>query len=201
MGYQLEGKLLEVCDCNVLCPCWIGEDPDNGTCDAVLAYHIDKGTIDGTDVSGLTLSLLGHIPKNVLAGNWKVAVFVDDKATPKQQEAILNAWTGKLGGPLGDLSKLVGEVAAVERAPLSFNVQDGKGQLRVGTVAEATMEPYKGPTGTATTLNESVFSTIPGSPAYVSKASDFRRNSSKYGLRDVNLQGRNAIQGTFRFVA
>jgi hypothetical protein len=201
MGYQLEGKLLEVCDCNVLCPCWIGEDPDNGTCDAVLAYHIDKGTIDGTDVSGLTLSLLGHIPKNVLAGNWKVAVFVDDKATPKQQEAILNAWTGKLGGPLGDLSKLVGEVAAVERAPISFNVQDGKGQLRVGTVAEATMEPYKGPTGTATTLNESVFSTIPGSPAYVSKASDFRRNSSKYGLRDVNLQGRNAIQGTFRFVA
>jgi hypothetical protein len=201
MGYQLEGKLLEVCDCNVLCPCWIGEDPDNGTCDAVLAYHIDKGTIDGTNVSGLTLSLFGHIPKNVLAGNWKIAVFVDDKASPKQQEAILNAWTGKLGGPLADLSKLIGEVAAVERAPISFNVQDGKGQLRVGTVAEATMEPYKGPTGAVTTLNESVFSTIPGSPAYVSKASGYRRQSSKYGLRDVNLQGRNAIQGTFRFVA
>src|ERR1700760_3175284 len=110
MAYQLEGKLLEVCDCNVLCPCWIGENPDNGTCDAVLAYHIEKGTIDGTDVSGLTLSLLGHIPVNVLAGNWRIAVFVDDKATPKQQEAILSAWTGKLGGPLADLSKLVGEV-------------------------------------------------------------------------------------------
>ena len=26
MAYQLEGRLLEVCDCNVLCPCWIGED-------------------------------------------------------------------------------------------------------------------------------------------------------------------------------
>src|SRR5208283_1835748 len=58
MAYQLEGKLLEVCDCNVLCPCWIGEDADNGTCDAVVAYHIDKGTVDGTDVSGLTLALL-----------------------------------------------------------------------------------------------------------------------------------------------
>jgi hypothetical protein len=32
MAYQLEGQLLEVCNCNVLCPCWIGEDPDNGTC-------------------------------------------------------------------------------------------------------------------------------------------------------------------------
>ncbi len=36
MAYQLEGRILEVCDCNVLCPCWIGEDPDNGTCDAVV---------------------------------------------------------------------------------------------------------------------------------------------------------------------
>lgn len=201
MGYQLEGKLLEVCDCNVICPCWVGEDPDNGTCDAVLAYHIDKGTIDGSDVSGLTLGLLCHIPKNVLAGNWKIAVFVDDKATPKQQEAILNAWTGKLGGPLADLSKLIGEVTAVERAPITFAVDGGKGQLRVGAVAEATMAPYIGPSGAVTTLNESVFSTIPGSPAYVSKASSYRRQSSKYGLRDVDLQGRNAVQGTFRFVA
>ena len=24
MGYQLEGRLLEVCNCRVLCPCWIG---------------------------------------------------------------------------------------------------------------------------------------------------------------------------------
>ena len=45
MAYQLEGRILEVCDCNVLCPCWIGEDPDNGTCDAVVAYHVDKGTV------------------------------------------------------------------------------------------------------------------------------------------------------------
>jgi hypothetical protein len=31
--YLLEGTLLEACSCNVLCPCWIGEDPDLGECD------------------------------------------------------------------------------------------------------------------------------------------------------------------------
>ena len=201
MGYQLEGKLLEVCDCNVLCPCWIGEDADNGTCDTVLAYHIDKGKIDGTDVSGLTLGLVAHIPGNILQGNWRLALFVDDKASPQQQEAMLNAWTGKLGGPLADMAKLVGEVVAVERAPISFEVEAGEGRLRIGTVAEATMAPYKSRAGNVTTLNESVFSTIPGSPAYVSKASRYRRQSRKYGLRDVDLQNRNAIQGSFRFVA
>jgi hypothetical protein len=201
MGYQLEGKILEVCDCNVLCPCWIGEDPDNGTCDAVLAYHIDKGMIEGTDVSGLTIGLFGHIPGNVLQGNWQIVVFMDDKASPQQEGAILSAWSGKLGGPLADMAKLIGEIRAVERAPISFSVHEGEGALRIGTVAEATLTPYRNPAGNVTTLNESVFSTIPGSPAFVSKAPRFRRESSKYGLRDVDIQNRNAIQGSFRFVA
>ncbi len=28
MPYKLEGSILEVCDCNVLCPCCIGQDLD-----------------------------------------------------------------------------------------------------------------------------------------------------------------------------
>ena len=88
MGYQVKGQLLEVCTCNILCPCWVGEDPDgDGYCDAVMAWHIDRGTINGTDVSDLTMSLINHIPGNVLAGNWKVALFVDDKASDQQHQA------------------------------------------------------------------------------------------------------------------
>lgn len=201
MAYQLEGKLLEVCNCNVLCPCWIGEDPDNGTCDTVVAYHIDKGSIDGTDVSGLTLALVAFIPGNILKGNWKVAVFVDDKASPKQQEALLNVWTGKLGGPVADLAKLVGEVVAVERAPITYTISGGEGTMKIGDVVDMAMAPYKGGTGNATTLNESIFSTIPGAPAYVSKATKYKRSAKKWGLADVNLQNSNAIQGEFRFQA
>jgi hypothetical protein len=201
MAYELEGKLLEVCDCGVLCPCWIGEDADNGTCDAVVAYQINQGTVDGTNVSGLCIALVVHIPGNILAGNWQVAVFVDDKSTPQQQEALLKVWTGQLGGPVGDLAKLVGEVKAVERAPIHFNVEGGKGTLKIGDVVDTAMEPYRGGTGNPTTLNESAFSTIPGSPAYVSKASHYKRQSSRYGLNDVDLHGKNAIQGEFRFVA
>ncbi|HET8630433.1 MAG TPA: DUF1326 domain-containing protein, partial [Thermomicrobiales bacterium] len=178
MGYQLEGRLLEVCDCKVLCPCWIGEDADNGTCDALVAWHIDRGTIDGVDVSGHTLALLPHIPGNIMQGNWKVAVYVDDGATPEQQEAMLKVWTGKLGGPVADLVQLVGEVVAVERAPITFTVEEGKGRVTIGDgpapVVDAEMGSYIGATGKPTTLVDSVFSTIPGAPAYVSKAEYFR---------------------------
>ena len=58
MAYHLEGRLLEVCNCRVLCPCWIGENPDEGTCDAFVAYHFDKGEINGVDVSALALAWL-----------------------------------------------------------------------------------------------------------------------------------------------
>ena len=66
MPYQLEGRLLEVCTCNVLCPCWVGEDPDGGTCDGTLAWRVDKGSVDGVDVSGRTIVILCHIPGNIL---------------------------------------------------------------------------------------------------------------------------------------
>jgi hypothetical protein len=201
MAYHLEGKLLEVCDCNVLCPCWIGENADNGTCDAVVAYHIDKGTVDGTDVSGLSVALLCHIPGNILQGNWSVGLVVDDKASPQQQEALVNVWSGKLAGPVADLAKLVGQVVTLQRAPISFAVNEGRGKLEIGDLVEAEMSPYHSPSGAVTTLNGSIFSTIPGSPAYVSKASRYRRNTSQFGLKNLDLKNNNAIQGTFLFVA
>lgn len=190
-----------MCDCNVLCPCWIGEDPDPGTCDAVVAYHIDRGQIEGIDVSGLTLATIGHIPGNVLAGNHHLVVLIDDRANDEQAEALRRAFGGELGGPLADLAELAGEIIAIERHPISFEVQEGQGRLTIGSVVEAEMAPYRGPSGEVTTLNESIFSTIPGSPAYVAKASTYRRNSEQYGLRNVDLQGHNAIQGDFRLEA
>jgi hypothetical protein len=64
MGYEIEGRLLEVCTCNVLCPCWVGEDPDYKTCDTTIAWGIDKGTIEGVDVDGLTIAVSAHIPRS-----------------------------------------------------------------------------------------------------------------------------------------
>jgi hypothetical protein len=199
MSYTLEGTILEVCNCDVLCPCWIGEDPDNGTCDTVIAWHVDRGEIDGVGVAGRTIALLAYVPGNILQGNWKAAVFVDDKASDAQMQALGDVWTGKKGGPVADLAGLVGEVVAFEKAPITYELHEGKGTLRIGDMVEAEMAPYVGATGRTTTLNDSVFSTVPGAPAWVSKASKYVRNSSKFGLKDVNLSGKNAIQGEFRF--
>ncbi len=198
MAYALKGDLLEVCNCKVLCPCWIGEDPDEGVCKSVNAYRITEGTIEGIDVSGLVLAVTCFIPGNVLAGNWKVIRYVDDRSTPEQEAALLRAFRGELGGPLADLAGLVGEEVAARRTKASFTVVEGKGVLKLGDHTHAELEPYRGPTGAVTQLVESAFSTIPGSPAFVAKAKSYRMIQPELEI-DVTLEGHNAIQGEFAF--
>jgi hypothetical protein len=199
--YDVEGRLLEVCTCNTLCPCWVGEDPDGGTCEGLLGWYVDRGVVQGVDVSDRCICASAHIPGNVLAGNWKAAILVDDRCSDEQHAALVNVFTGQLGGAVADLAALIGEVVAVERVPINFDVVEGKGYIRIGDVAEARLVQYLGATGRPTTLHDSIFSTIPGSPAFVGKAESFRRDGSRHGLPDVAVAGQNAIQGSFRFAA
>jgi len=200
MAYHLEGRLLEVCNCRVLCPCWIGEDPDFGTCDTIIAWRFDKGTVNGVDVSDRTIALLAHVPGNILEGNWRAAVYLDDRVTPEQEAAILGVYTGKLGGPVGELVKLVGEVVSVEKVKIQFDVQGGKGTLKIGDAGYAELEPYKNATGATTTLADTVFSTVPGAPVFVGKSPNYRAKNAKLGI-DLALKGHNALQSTFVFDA
>ena len=198
MAYELEGTLLEVCTCNVLCPCWVGEDPDGGTCDGLLGWHFESGTIEGVDVSGRTFVIMAHIPGNIMEGGWTAVVYIDDGVTDEQQEALINVWTGKLGGPVADLASLVGEVVAVERVPIAFDVKDGTGTIKVGDSLDAELAPFEGATGVATALHDTVFTTIPGSPAYVGKASHYTANVPQLDL-NLTINNHNAVQGSFRF--
>lgn len=198
MAYSLEGRLFEVCTCKVPCPCWVGADPD-GTCTGVLAWQIETGTIETVDVSGLTFAALLRHTDNILNDNWRIAVYLDDKATSQQQEALLNAWTGKLGGPLADLAQLIGEVAGVEQAPIALDMTEDGATLRIGQVVEADTELLRGPTGKRIKLHDSVFSTIPGDPAYRGRSKMYRVQARKYGFTVKDLPNHNSTQTRFRY--
>jgi hypothetical protein len=196
--YSLEGSLIEACSCNVNCPCWIGEDPDLGECFAIVAYGIERGQIRDLDVSGMNLVLICHIPGNVLAGNWQIVALVDERGSEEQRQAMLDAFTGQLGGPLGDLwEALIGEVKGVEFVPVDHKVVDGTGTLNVPGLVETEMIPYRGPDGSITTLQNSVFSTVPGSAAWIAKATYNRVNLPQYGMT-WEYEGRNAIQSEWK---
>jgi hypothetical protein len=198
--YTLEGRLLEVCTCDAICPCWVGLDPDGGTCDGTMAWYIDSGTVRGVDVSDRGIALVAYLPGNPLAGNWKAVVYVDDRCNEEQQQAILDVYTGQLGGAIADLAALIGEVVSVERAPFTFAVDGGSGTLRIGDVVAAEVSPFQGATG-QTTLSDTVFSTVPGSPVFPGTATAFRRAGRLLGRPDLDLSGKNSMQASFRFSA
>ena len=195
-GYQLEGTLLEVCNCDTLCPCWIGDDPDNGFCQSVVAYNLKTGTINGVDVSGLTLIGVVHIPGNILEGNWKQAVLVDDRATDEQMDALLQCFGGSARRPARRPREPRGR-AGVDRAREDRALDQGRRRHVEGRGEDRLpIQPYRGPDGSITTLNNSIFSTVPGSPAYVARADHQKVDVDQIGQWE--LEGKNAIQSDWK---
>jgi hypothetical protein len=187
MAYQLEGSSLEACTCEASCPCWAGYEPNEG-CDTVFSWHIASGTIEGVDVSGRAVAVVAGVPCSALPqGAASATLYVDDEATPQQEEALLNAWTGRLGGPVADLARLFGEVTGTGRAPITFTPDGGKGTLRIGQEVQADTAPLWEAEGRSTTTYESLLSAAPDSTAEWSEYP----SSQEY----------SAVQASFRFEA
>lgn len=195
--YSLEGSLLEVCSCGAPCPCFIGEDPDGGRCFGLVAFHFDQGHVEGIDVSGLTIANIAEIPGNALDGAWRVVVVVDGKGSEEQRAALLKAFNGDLGGPLADLAGLIGDVVAVETVPISHAVDGIQGSFAIEGMLEAEVESIKGASGDPTTLRDTMFSTVPGAPAYVGKAARFEVDLPQHDMV-WSYEGQNAIQTAWK---
>lgn len=198
MAYQLEGRMLEVCSCETICPCFIAETPDGGSCDVTVAWHIDRGTVGDTDVAGCTIAAVAHIPGKPLDGQWRAAVYMDDSASEEQEKALLDVFTGKLGGAIADVASLIGEVVGVERAAITFEADNGKGNLKIGDVADATIEPFVAKDGSVTTLSNTLFSGAPGASALLARAPNYRAKHDGVGI-DADYSDHNAVQCNFSF--
>jgi hypothetical protein len=182
MGYDLEGRMQEICSCKTLCPCWTGLDPDGGTCGFSHLFHFDRGQINGVEVAGLNIGVLGYLPGNFFDGNIRAKVLVDERATEAQEEQLLAAFTGQVGGPLADLAGLVGEVVGVERVPMKFDVDQGSGRFRAGDQFEGEVEGYRSLNGAPTRLVDPAVGPVLGSPAYPGKVVSYQVRDDEHGL-------------------
>jgi hypothetical protein len=126
MSWNVAGSYFESCSCDVICPCTaslaLGATQDY--CRLVFVFHIKEGNVEGTDVSGLTVATVADTPKVMTDGNWRLGVFIDDKASDEQAEKLGGVFSGALGGPIEALGPLVGENLGVKRAPIEVR-EDG----------------------------------------------------------------------------
>jgi hypothetical protein len=95
-----------------------------------------EGEVDGTDVRGRRVVTIIDTPKVMTDGNWRLGMFVDDEATDEQFDLLVKVFGGQLGGPMGALAPLVGDVVGVERAAITITDDGLLHRVRVGDVIE-----------------------------------------------------------------
>ncbi len=175
MGFKVEGDYFEACSCAVSCPCVFLGPATEDDCDVFLAWHVTEGDKDGVDLSGLNAALAVHTPKQMTDGNWTVALYLDDQASPDQAEALGAIFSGAAGGHLANLAPLIGTVSGVNSAPITFTKKDGKRSLSVGEVLSMDVEESRGMDGSSPTVI-----TNPPLGAVTQPVRQGRSNSVKY---------------------
>ncbi len=148
MAWSLEGTYFENCPCDMVCPCTtsgLTKPADAERCRVVLVFHIGSGEVDGVDVSNLTVAVLADTPQVMADGNWRVGVFMDEKATQEQADKLGAVFSGQLGGPMEALSGLFGENLGVEVAPIEYEDDGRRHRVRIGEFAEIEIEDFVPP--------------------------------------------------------
>ena len=125
-----------------MCPCNLSFDhgATYDFCRVTLVFNIREGEIEGTDVGGLKVAAIADTPKVMTEGNWRLGMFIDDQATDEQADKLTAVFGGQLGGPMGALAPLIGEVLGVERVPIEV-VHDGlRHSVRIGDAIDFEIE-------------------------------------------------------------
>ncbi len=141
MAWELKGTYFESCSCEVLCPCTVSLDlgADYDRCRVLLAFHVDDGEVEGVDVSGLTVALVGDTPKVMTDGNWRLGVLIDDDASDEQADKLGAVFGGQLGGPMEGLVPLIGEMLGTERAPIEYS-ENGAHRVTIGDATQVEVQ-------------------------------------------------------------
>ena len=148
MAWRLEGAYTENCNCEVVCPCVASAFAAPATydrCTAMFAWHIESGEVDGTDVSDLSVVLVLDTPRQMSEGNWRVGMFMDDRASEEQAEKLGGIFSGQMGGPLANIVPLISENLGMEVASIE-HIDDGlRHRVRVGDAIDVEIEDLVSP--------------------------------------------------------
>jgi hypothetical protein len=127
-----------------------------------------------------------------------VILFVDEGATDEQAARLADVFSGRLGGPLGELGHLLGELADVRRAPIHVTREGEAVSLSIGTRVRADMHPIRGATGRPVRLEDGALADVLGSPATVGESRRYRVDLPGEGM-DVDVRARSAAAGQFHY--
>jgi len=152
MTWRMKGDYFENCNCEAHCPCTasgLQARPTYGDCRLIFAIHVDEGSFDGVRLDGLNWVLAVRTPGVMAQGNATAALYLDDRATPEQAQALGTIVSGQAGG----VPQLIGQMIpisnflGVKSVTIEFEKNGLQRSVRVAGVGEIAIQAYPGADG------------------------------------------------------
>jgi hypothetical protein len=144
--WSLEADYLQACNCDYGCPCEFSAPPTLGFCEGIGAWKINQGNFGDVKLDGLAVGFAAHWPKAIHEGDGTLALFVDERATQPQRDAILTICSGQAGGlPFEILATTFSKVLDPFFVTFEFKLDGRNSSVRVGDAMQMEAEPIKNP--------------------------------------------------------
>jgi hypothetical protein len=117
--------------------------PTYGGCHGVDAYHIREGDCDGVRLDGVSAALVFAWPGPIHHGHGRGVVYIDERATREQREALEGILTGEAGpgGPFEIFRGTFDERPGVMVGPMTFALDGRRATIGLGTLASVKVGP------------------------------------------------------------
>jgi hypothetical protein len=198
--WRAEGDLFEGCNCDSLCPCHVAfrQKSTNETCENAWGIHIDQGQYGPVDLTGLNAMMITFCPGPSMSdGDWVVLLYIDDCASPHQEEALMAIFSGEGGGPWARIARFFkdGALTASGRAPFEFARDRRTRTLQVKNVASLEVEAIRGADPEQEVTIRNLYNVIHG-PKHVIARSNLSVDAK--GLKWDN-RGKHGLHSRFKW--
>jgi hypothetical protein len=196
--WKLEGDYFEGCNCDAICPCIFLLDPDKGHCNATVAWHIEKGHYDQTQVDDLNAVAVFVAPGNMFTGpKMKAAFYIDKNANQEQKDALSKIFSGQVGGFFAAAASLIGEVVGIKSAPITFGIDGKRRWLNIPEYLSLEIEAIKGGDPIRDSLiTNPAFTVAPGYDPVIARSS--KHNYKDHGF-EWDSSGKNGFYSKFNY--
>ena len=148
--WQIEGKYVEYCSCDLGCPCESMADPTYGQCTGLVGFKIDKGHCDGVILDGLTVVATFYFPRAIHHGQGVMQPIIDQRSSDAQRDALFYILSGadqKVGTMFQIFSTIVETIKDPHFADIKFewDLKKRRAHIEVPGIVKASSEPIRNP--------------------------------------------------------
>jgi len=142
--YRMKVHHIECCNCSHGCNCQFSGMTDNGPCELMFGFEVIEGKYGSVPLKGVRFVVGGKYPGPIHEGNGAVVLFVDQKASQEQVDAVTTIITGQAGGmPWEALAGTVGSFEGPLKKPIEMTVNGNRSGFRIPGIVEMQQTPIQ----------------------------------------------------------